>query len=212
MDVLAAVPVKDLVNAKQRLIPLLGADERRARAMLEDVLGALAARPARTHLRAPPMRWSWVAGATGAIHRRAASAVIPKPWPCPVQAVAGAPRFLTFPATSVRDGRWIALVCGTGGAGDGSGTGSGFGTNGALLAPPHAMPLKFGQPSFDNHLLAARQRGLTPVIRELPGLGLDIDTPEDLLLLLARGAHTRSATLVSSWHLPHLNLNQGQAR
>jgi hypothetical protein len=30
MDVLAAVPVKDLVNAKQRLIPLLGADERQA--------------------------------------------------------------------------------------------------------------------------------------------------------------------------------------
>ena len=45
MDVLAAVPVKDLVNAKQRLIPLLGADERQAlaRAMLEDVLAALAA-------------------------------------------------------------------------------------------------------------------------------------------------------------------------
>src|SRR4030095_13476138 len=45
MDVLAAVPVKDLINAKQRLIPLLGADERQAlaRAMLEDVLAALAA-------------------------------------------------------------------------------------------------------------------------------------------------------------------------
>jgi 2-phospho-L-lactate guanylyltransferase (CobY/MobA/RfbA family) len=88
---------------------------------------------------------------------------------------------------------------------------SGFGTNGALLAPPDAMPLKFGEPSFDNHLLAARHRGLTPVIRELPGLGLDIDTPEDLALLLARGAHTRSAALVASWQLPHLKPSHGQA-
>src|SRR5439155_23522700 len=38
-----AIPVKDLVNAKQRLIPLLAAEERRAlaTAMLEDVLAAL---------------------------------------------------------------------------------------------------------------------------------------------------------------------------
>ena len=40
-----AIPVKDLVNAKQRLIPLLAAEERRAlaTAMLEDVLAALLA-------------------------------------------------------------------------------------------------------------------------------------------------------------------------
>ena len=40
---LAAVPAKDLENAKQRLIPILSPSERRelARAMLEDVLTAL---------------------------------------------------------------------------------------------------------------------------------------------------------------------------
>ena len=45
MSILCAVPVKDLVNAKQRLIGALGPDERRelARAMLRDVLGALRA-------------------------------------------------------------------------------------------------------------------------------------------------------------------------
>src|SRR5262245_21562451 len=45
MDVFAAVPVKDLVNAKQRLVPALDASERSAlaHAMLEDVLTALAA-------------------------------------------------------------------------------------------------------------------------------------------------------------------------
>ena len=42
---LLAVPVKDLVNAKQRLIPALSPTERRelARAMLEDVLDAAVA-------------------------------------------------------------------------------------------------------------------------------------------------------------------------
>ena len=43
MTTLIAVPVKDLVNAKQRLVPLLSPPERSelARAMLEDVLEAL---------------------------------------------------------------------------------------------------------------------------------------------------------------------------
>ena len=45
MSVIAAVPVKDLVNAKQRLVPALSPAERRdlARAMLGDVLEALVA-------------------------------------------------------------------------------------------------------------------------------------------------------------------------
>src|SRR5204862_146349 len=43
--IVAAVPVKDLINAKQRLVPALGAAERAAlaAAMLQDVLAALAA-------------------------------------------------------------------------------------------------------------------------------------------------------------------------
>jgi len=79
---------------------------------------------------------------------------------------------------------------------------SGFGTNAAVLSPPLLMPLKFGEPSFDNHLLAARQRGLSPAVLELPGIGLDIDTPEDLEALLARGSATRSAALLSAWGFP----------
>jgi 2-phospho-L-lactate guanylyltransferase len=54
------------------------------------------------------------------------------------------------------------------------------------------MPLKFGEPSFANHLDAARARGLTPRVLTLPGLGLDVDAPEDLRLLLERGATTRA--------------------
>src|SRR4030095_5659461 len=70
---------------------------------------------------------------------------------------------------------------------------SGFGTNAALLAPPDVMALKFGEPSFANHLESARARGLVPIVLDLPGIGLDVDAPEDLRLLLARRAHTRGA-------------------
>jgi len=55
---------------------------------------------------------------------------------------------------------------------------SGFGTNAVLLEPPDRMPLKFGEPSFDNHLLAARAAGIQPIVLRLPGIGLDIDAPE----------------------------------
>ena len=61
------------------------------------------------------------------------------------------------------------------------------------------MPLTFGEPSFDNHLAAARERGLTPAVLVLPGLGVDIDSPEDLPLLLAEGAATDSARLLARW-------------
>jgi 2-phospho-L-lactate guanylyltransferase len=78
---------------------------------------------------------------------------------------------------------------------------SGHGTNGVLLAPPDAMALKFGEPSFANHLTAARRRGLAPAVLELPGLALDIDGPEDLQALLARHPATRSGRLVASFGL-----------
>src|SRR5207247_1837800 len=72
-----------------------------------------------------------------------------------------------------------------------------LGTNGVALSPPTLMPLTFGEPSFDNHLAAARERGLTPAVLALPGLGVDIDSPEDLPLLLAEGAATDSARLLA---------------
>jgi 2-phospho-L-lactate guanylyltransferase len=78
---------------------------------------------------------------------------------------------------------------------------SGLGTNGAALAPPAAMPLTFGEPSFDNHLRAARERGLVPEVLSLPGLSLDVDGPADLALLLAGGPATESGRLLASWSI-----------
>jgi 2-phospho-L-lactate guanylyltransferase len=111
----------------------------------------------------------------------------------------GAARFLTVPGDvpAVSAAEIGALVAALGGA---PGVAfvpshSGFGTNAALLVPPGAMPLKFGEPSFANHLDAARARGLTPRVVELPGLGLDVDAPEDLRRLLEHGGDTRAARL-----------------
>src|SRR5437016_653864 len=76
---------------------------------------------------------------------------------------------------------------------------SGLGTNGVALAPPDAMPLTFGEPSFARHLAAARRHGLAPRVLSLPGLGLDVDAPEDLTALLAERSATETRRLVSSW-------------
>lgn len=211
MSLFVAVPVKDLTNAKQRLIPVLTPDQRRrlARAMLEDVLQALDGAVAgsvrvvsadaevielASHHGAMCVVESTNRGHTEAVALAQENA-----------RASGAERFLTIPGDvpCVTSAEIVSALCALG---DGSGalfvpSLSGFGTNGALLAPPTVMPLKFGEPSFDNHLEAARQRGLSPVVLGLPGLGLDIDAPEDLALLLERGPETRSAALLREWGL-----------
>ena len=211
MRILAAVPVKDLVNAKQRLVPVLDPAERRAlaRAMLQDVLTALGA---------------VLAGRVCVVTTDPLVMDVARPFDveCLVEranrghteAVAfaqeiavsrGADCFLTIPGdVPCASPSEIEVLCGAvGGAGVAfAPSASGFGTNAAILSPPAIMPLKFGEPSFDNHLLAARQRGLSPAVLDLPGIGLDIDTPEDLGALLARGSATRSAALLSAWGFP----------
>ena len=60
------------------------------------------------------------------------------------------------------------------------------GSNCIAVSPPDLIPFSFGNDSFQPHLAAARERGLEPTILPLPGLGLDIDTPDDLRALLRR--------------------------
>jgi 2-phospho-L-lactate guanylyltransferase len=61
----------------------------------------------------------------------------------------------------------------------------GTGTNAMLLRPPTAMRPALGPDSRARHLARARRVGLRALTRELPGLALDIDTPADLLALMA---------------------------
>lgn len=205
-----AIPVKDLANVKQRLLPALGGAERAAlaRAMLRDVLRSVTGARvdvvwvvthdaevmalARDH-GATVLAEGENAGHTAAVARAQARAV-----------ELGAQCFITVPGDvpCVTAGEIQALaeaVAGTGPAVALVPSRSGLGTNGAALRPPGVMPLRFGEPSFDNHVAAVRARGLVPRILPLPCLALDVDDAEDLRELLARGPDTESGRLVRGW-------------
>lgn len=192
-QVWAAVPVKGFAGAKQRLAGALTPAQRQAlaAAMLEDVLAALATAPlagilvntadpaaaalARAY-RAEVIEAAATEGHTAAVaamarHLVAAgrAAMLALPGDIPrvtggeiaalIAAARPAPSFAIAPA---RDEK---------------------GSNAVLLAQPDAMALRFGEDSFFPHLAAARAAGLEPVVLRLPGIGLDIDTPEDLRAL-----------------------------
>jgi 2-phospho-L-lactate guanylyltransferase len=207
--IIAAVPARDFATAKQRLARVLSAGERAAlaRAMLEDVLAATCAAPVETVLvvtadpavsacaraqGAAVLREVAPVGHTEAVRRAQAAAV-----------EQGATVFLTLPGDvpcattaeieavlrAVGSPRSAVLVPSM----------SGDGTNAVALCPPDALPLTFGEPSFANHLSAARATDLTPVVLPLPGLGLDIDTEDDLRALLARPGITRTNHLLDAW-------------
>lgn len=209
MTLLAAVPVKDLATAKQRLAPALSPHERRelARAMLEDVLQAtLAALPGSVLVVTTDPEVQAVARAGGAeclieSANRGHTAAVAF---AQREAVArGAARFLTLPGdVPCVTAQEVTTLCGA--LGDAPGvifvpSRSGLGTNAVLLAPPDAIPLTFGEPSFENHLQTARAAGFAPRVVALPGLGLDVDAPDDLPLLLERGPTTRSGRLLRSF-------------
>src|SRR5688500_9120593 len=209
--IVAAVPVKDVVNAKQRLVRALDPAQRRAlaRAMLGDVLRALGgagldrvwvvtrepevAELARG-LGAEPLAEAENRGHTAAVaHAQEAAARL------------GADAFLTIPGDvpCVTAGEIRALVSALGAppAVVFVPSRSGLGTNAALVAPPAAMRLRFGEPPFDDHLAAARALGIEPRIVRVPGLGLDVDAPEDLAPLIAQGGGTGSGRLVAGWRV-----------
>jgi 2-phospho-L-lactate guanylyltransferase len=206
-----AVPVKDLLNAKQRLLPVLEPVERAnlARAMLRDVLRALAGagldvvwvvtRDASAIATARMLGAEILAEAVNAGHTAAVAhaqahaarqglrvfATIPGDVPCitPDEARALVRAAASSPSAVFAPSR------------------SGLGTNGVALSPPAVMPLAFGEPSFEKHLDVARRRGLTPRVVDLPGLGLDIDACDDLGALLAEGAGTESGRLLAAWSI-----------
>ncbi len=208
--IICAVPVKDLVNAKQRLIGALGPAERTelARAMLRDVVRALvAARLDRVWVVTRDADVTAIAHGLGAeplaeAENRGHTAAVA--FAQTEAARRGARVFLTVPGdvpcvTSAEIGELAAAA--RAGAPVFAPSRSGFGTNGVALAPPDAMALTFGEPSFENHLTAARQLGLEPRVLPLRGLGLDIDAPEDLTALLSEGASTESGRLLQTWRV-----------
>jgi 2-phospho-L-lactate guanylyltransferase len=210
--IVVAVPVKDLANVKQRLVPVLSGAERAAlaRTMLADVLRALAvARVGEVWVVTRDAAVSAIADAGGARvvvegANRGHTAAVKTAQDAAV--AAGATGFVTVPGDvpCVRPAEIAALaarIAGKDRAVAFAPSRSGLGTNGAAMAPPDLLPLRFGEPSFPDHLEAARARRLRPHVLALPGLALDIDDADDLRALLVDGPATDSARLLRGWSL-----------
>jgi 2-phospho-L-lactate guanylyltransferase len=203
-SVWACVPVKEFTGAKQRLAALLSPPQREllAETMLEDVLAALAGATLLAGIlvntvdpRAAALAQRYGArvvtegardGHTGAVNGMARvlegqGALLTVPGDIPrvtaqeidavVASCRAAPSFTIVPAHDE------------------------LGSNAVLCAPPFAVPLRFGDDSYFPHLQAARLHGIEPTIVRLPGIGLDIDHPVDLLAFLRAPPRRPTRTL-----------------
>ena len=220
--ILVAVPVKDLVNAKQRLVPVLTAPERTAlaRTMLGDVLRALGA--ARVDEIWVVTRDPAVTALAREFHCRVVGEDANRGHTAAVKAAqdaaaaGGATTFMTVPGdvpcvSASEIDALAGAVRGDARAAAFAPSRSGLGTNGVALTPSDVMPLRFGEPSFPDHLDAARRRGLEPRTLHLPGLGLDVDDADDLRSLISLGTATETARLLLTWSIAE-RLRTEQAR
>ena len=73
------------------------------------------------------------------------------------------------------------------------------GSNCILRRPASLIPLRFGNDSFLPHCEAMRRTGKELVILEMPGIGLDIDNPHELDLLVQREGDTNAQRLLREW-------------
>jgi 2-phospho-L-lactate guanylyltransferase len=182
MRTAAILPVKSFGRAKQRLGAAFPDRPRLAAAMLADVLDALRRVPGLddlivvsaenvegAHLVHDPEEAGQSAAALRGIAAavaRGAERVLLVPGDCPALDPAELARLLARP-------EGVVIVP------DRHGTG----TNALLLAPPDAIEPAFGPGSLARHAARARAAGATVKVCELPSLGLDVDTPDDLAAL-----------------------------
>jgi 2-phospho-L-lactate guanylyltransferase len=207
MGVWAVVPVKELDRAKERLAPVLPPERRRALmlAMLEDVLAALTAAPALRGLAvvtvdAAARRLAARYGARIIVigardgHSGAVTAA------ARLLAAEGCPGMLTVPGDIplVTPAEITQLLAAHRPSPAFTITPSRDekGSNAIICSPPDAVPLRFGEDSFFPHLRAAEACGIRPTVLRLPGIALDVDTPEDLASLTLVTAATRAHALL----------------
>ncbi len=200
----ALIPVKELSLAKARLAPVLDEAGRRrlALALLRDVLAAALGCPALDavavttrdrdvlalvqEIGADPLPEPGglneaLTSASEALSERGAERLVVLAADLPL----AAPEDITAVAEPAAD---VALVPSRDG-----------GTN-ALALTPGAISFRFGPDSARLHLVEAERAGLEARRLDLPRLALDIDTPEDLVLIRSNaglsgpvGRHTRGA-------------------
>jgi 2-phospho-L-lactate guanylyltransferase len=200
----AVLPAKDMVDAKQRLAAVLSPAERRLlfRTMYEDVLTALSEAAGLAGIavvtrdpEAAAVAQAYGArlieepanqGQTAAIERAAktlaadgAAGMLTLPGDAPLITAAEIETVLAAHGTVVPAMTIVPAH-------------DRRGSNCIAVSPPGLIPFSFGNDSFQPHLAAARKRSVEPRIVELPGIGLDIDTPDDLRTLIERGGRTRT--------------------
>lgn len=188
----AILPVKELDGAKQRLSPHLPPPLRRAlmQVMIGEVLEALLAARGlagvmlvtldpwatalATRLGARVVTEGARDGHTGSVTAGAR-----------LLAREGASGFLTMPgdipAVTAAEVEAVLAAHGPAPAFTIAPAHDALGSNAVLMSPPLAVPLRFGEDSYFPHLAAARALGIEPRVVPLPGIGMDIDHPADLM-------------------------------
>jgi len=204
------VPVKNLVDAKQRLSSILSSEERfaLAQAMCSDVLQTLALWQGR-----PPVAVVTSDSYTRELAKRFNFEVIDDDNSGETNAIEmataiccerGETSTLVVPADiPLIDGAELQKIVDSAPA---SGAvlapdAAGRGTNAAWRAPGDLFPLRFGNDSFLPHLSAAKATGLPCVVLKLPGIARDIDRPEDLREVAAASGERQSQKLLRGWNL-----------
>jgi 2-phospho-L-lactate/phosphoenolpyruvate guanylyltransferase len=220
MKLWAVVPVKELDRAKMRLAPLLPPRLRRALmlAMLEDVLAALAATSGLAGLAMVTIdpAAAWLAAKYGARvieagardgHTGAVSAA------ARLLAEESCPGMLTLPGdvplVSPEEIASLIAAHRPAPAFTIAPSRDQHGSNAVICSPPDAVPLRFGEDSFFPHLRAAEACAIRPTVLHLPGIALDVDTPEDLAAFALLPSPTRARALLAENDM--LNLNEGAA-
>jgi|SRR5450755_752557 2-phospho-L-lactate/phosphoenolpyruvate guanylyltransferase len=87
----------------------------------------------------------------------------------------------------------------------------GTGTNALLLTPPDALAPSFGPGSCERHVSDADAAGIVNEVVTVPGLALDVDTPEDLATVQATLAASRGGAAHTRGMLSQLMRSQARS-
>lgn len=211
-DINIVLPIKDPTHAKERLAPLLSPEQRRELALLliEQTLAFFASLAPVAH-RLVVTDSEWVAecakqqgfavlretsadGETAAVERATrwsvehgfrSQLVIPGD-----MAELDADDILRLLAQERPDPSVILCPA----SGD-------DGTNAILTTPPDAISFRFGDRSFPDYMAQARRKGMACSVLRLESLVLDLDTPDDVRVLLRNGHNVRLTSVLKEWNI-----------
>jgi 2-phospho-L-lactate/phosphoenolpyruvate guanylyltransferase len=203
------VPVKNLANAKQRLGQTFDQEHRTmlAEAMLRDVLTAAAGVADRLNVflvtgdaRAEAMAAEFNFGVIEDQHNESQTAAIEMAtaWcedrgydttvvvPGDVPLATSAELHRVLDAAPVEGAVFVPAY-------------DRRGSNCILRRPASIIRLRFGNDSFLPHCEAMKKTGKPLIILEMPGIGLDIDNPHELKLLVQRDGDTHAQRVLRAW-------------